>query len=114
MKYFRLSGFFALWFISSCSKGIGFDASGNFESDEVIVSAQQNGQILSFNLNEGDTLTRGQWVGQIDTIVSKLQMQQALATIHSLKQKTSTVYQTIFFQNNRADALNVKAMRVAA
>jgi HlyD family secretion protein len=94
MKYSKLTGFFALWLFLSCNKGTGFDASGYFESDEVIVSAQQNGQILSFNLNEGDTLTSGELVGQIDTIVSKLQMQQAMATIHSLKEKTSTVYQT--------------------
>jgi HlyD family secretion protein len=94
MKYFKLSGFFAILLIASCNKGNGFDASGNFESDEVIVSAEQNGQILTFNLNEGDTLTKGEMVGRIDSTVSKLQMQQALATIHSLKEKTSTVSQT--------------------
>jgi HlyD family secretion protein len=94
MKYFKLSGFFAFLLIASCNRSNGFDASGNFESDEVIVSAQQTGQILYFNLNEGDTLKMGQMVGQIDTIVSKLQMQQAQATIHSLREKTSTVYQT--------------------
>jgi HlyD family secretion protein len=94
MKYLQINVFFALLLIVSCNKGNGFDASGNFESDEVIVSAEQTGQILSLNFNEGDTLTKGQMVGQIDTIVSKLQMQQALATIRSLKEKTSTVYQT--------------------
>src|SRR5450755_899398 len=93
MKYLKLCGFFALLLIASCNKGAGFDTSGNFESDEVIVSAQQNGQILSFNLNEGDTLTSGELVGQIDSTVSILQKQQALATIRSLKEKTSTVYQ---------------------
>ena len=93
MKYFKLSAILLLASIS-CHKPNGFDASGNFESDEVIVSAQQTGQILSFSLNEGDTLNIGQLVGQIDTTVPKLQMQQAMATIHSLKEKTSNVYES--------------------
>jgi HlyD family secretion protein len=93
MKYFKLSAAIILLALFSCNKPNGFDASGNFESDEVIVSAQQNGQILSFSVNEGDTLISGQMVGQIDTTVPKLQMQQAVATIHSLKNKTSSVYE---------------------
>ena len=31
------------------------DASGVFEADEVIVSAEQGGKILTLNINEGDT-----------------------------------------------------------
>jgi HlyD family secretion protein len=94
MNYLRLFGYIITVLILSCNKGNNFDASGNFESDEVIVSAQQNGQILSFNINEGDTLTQGEIVGQIDSIIPKLQKQQALATISSLKQKTSNVAET--------------------
>src|SRR5450432_109957 len=94
MKYFKLSAAITLLAFISCNKPNGFDASGNFESDEVIVSAQQNGQILSFSVNEGDTLIAGQMVGQIDTTVPNLQMQQAMATIHSLKEKTSNVFES--------------------
>jgi HlyD family secretion protein len=94
MKYSTFSGFIALLMICSCNKQKLFDASGNFESDEVIVSAQQNGQLLSFNLNEGDTLIMGAMVGQIDTTVPELQKQQSLATISSLKARTSTVHET--------------------
>jgi len=92
MKFFRLSGFIGLFMICSCgNKQNDFDASGNFEADEVIVSAQQNGQLLSFNLLEGDTLSAGMVVGQIDVTVSKLQMQQTQATITALHSKTSSV-----------------------
>ena len=94
MKYFTLSGFLLVLALISCNKAKTFDATGNFESDEVIVSAQQNGQLLSFNLDEGDTLAAGEFVGQIDTTVPKLQMQQAIATIRSLKSKTSSVQET--------------------
>jgi HlyD family secretion protein len=94
MKYFTLSGFLLFFAVSSCNNGKPFDASGNFESDEVIVSAQQNGQLLSLNLDEGDTLAMGEPVGQIDTTIPNLQMQQAMATIRSLKSKTSDVQET--------------------
>ena len=94
MNYFKLTGFIAILMLNSCNKQNSFDATGNFESDEVIVSAQQNGQLLSFNLNEGDTIPAGALVGQIDTTILKLQMQQALATIQSLKAKTSSVSET--------------------
>jgi HlyD family secretion protein len=65
------------------------DASGNFEADEVIVSAQQNGQILAFNVNEGDTLSYGKVVGYIDTSNLVLQKAQVQATIQSLHEKTT-------------------------
>jgi HlyD family secretion protein len=65
------------------------DASGNFEADEVIVSAQQNGQILSFYVNEGDTISYGKVVGYIDTSNLVLQKAQVQATIQSLHEKTT-------------------------
>jgi HlyD family secretion protein len=91
MKYFKLTGLAILFLIGSCTNHAhDFDASGNFEADEVIVSAQQSGQLLSFHLEEGDSLVSGARVGQIDVTVSTLQMQQAQATIHSLQAKTSS------------------------
>lgn len=68
-----------------------YDASGTFESDEVIVSAQQNGQLLAFNINEGDSLSKDQVVGVIDSTNLVLQKQQVQATIQSLSQKTADV-----------------------
>jgi HlyD family secretion protein len=65
------------------------DASGNFEADEVIVSAQQNGEILSFDVNEGDTLSYGEVVGYIDTSDLVLQKAQVQATLQSLHEKTT-------------------------
>jgi HlyD family secretion protein len=65
------------------------DASGVFESDEVIVSAEQNGKILVFTVREGDTLSRGEQVGNIDMSNTLLQKQQIQATIAALHQKTT-------------------------
>ncbi len=75
--------------LASCGNKTDYDGSGNFEADEVIVSAQQNGQLLSFTLNEGDALKAGAVVGQIDVTIPTLQKQQAEASMAALAQKTS-------------------------
>ena len=72
----------------ACNNKNKFDASGNFEADEVIVSAQQTGQLIDYDVEEGKTLTEGQKVGQINVEVLKLQKEQVEATIASLKEKT--------------------------
>jgi HlyD family secretion protein len=66
-----------------------YDASGNFEADEVIVSAQQNGELLSFTVTEGDTLQKDAVVGKIDVAGVQFQREQIQATIQSLKEKTT-------------------------
>lgn len=93
MNYIKFAAVLTgLTLLNSCAnKQNDFDASGYFEADEVIVSAQQNGQLLSFTINEGDSLSTGAVVGQIDVTIATLQMQQTLATIASLKDKTSSV-----------------------
>jgi HlyD family secretion protein len=81
--------FFTAMVLSCNNNSNKADASGNFEADEVIVSAQQNGQILSFNVNEGDTLSYGKIVGYIDTSNLALQKAQVQATLESLHEKTT-------------------------
>ena len=72
----------------ACNNKNKFDASGNFEADEVIVSAQQTGQLIDYDVEEGKTLTEGQKVGQINVALLKIQKEQVEATIASLKEKT--------------------------
>jgi len=65
------------------------DASGVFESDEVIVSAEATGKLLSFPIREGDTLRKGALAGNIDINNVILQKQQVQASIQALRQKTT-------------------------
>ena len=78
----------ALAAITACNHKNDFDASGNFIADEVIVSAEQNGRLIDYTVQEGQTISEGQKVGQINVEVLKLQKQQVEATIASLKEKT--------------------------
>jgi HlyD family secretion protein len=78
-----------LLLVSCSGKKDEGDASGYFEADEVIVSAQQNGQLLSFTVKEGDTLRKGATVGQIDVTGLTLQKEQVKASIIALGEKTT-------------------------
>jgi HlyD family secretion protein len=89
-------------FLQACNSTENkFDASGTFETDEVIVSSELNGQLLSFKVNEGDALTKGQFVGKIDSASLFYQKQQIEATIRSLSQKTSDVKPQIELLKNQ-------------
>jgi HlyD family secretion protein len=91
MKQFIIS-LLILTALPACRPNGGeFDASGSFEADEVVVSAQLAGQLLSFHVEEGDSLTEGQVVGTIDAEALALQKEQVQATIRSLSEKTTTV-----------------------
>ena len=86
----KLALLMILFFAASCNQHkLVTDASGVFESDEVIVSAEQSGKLLSFPIKEGDTLRRGAIAGQIDMSNTILQKQQIQATIKALGQKTT-------------------------
>jgi HlyD family secretion protein len=56
-------------------------ASGAFEATEIVVSSQATGQIMQFDLTEGQTLKANQTVGWIDTLQLHLKKEQILASI---------------------------------
>ncbi|MDQ0478247.1 HlyD family secretion protein [Chryseobacterium sp. MDT2-18] len=68
-----------------------YDAEGTFEVDEVIVSSEVPGKIISLNVEEGSILKKGSVVGVIDSIPLNLQKAQVEATMAALHQKTMDV-----------------------
>jgi HlyD family secretion protein len=63
----------------ACRGGKEPDAYGNFEADEVSVSAQASGQLTSFTPVEGATLRVGDVVGLVDTTQLALERAQLVA-----------------------------------
>lgn len=62
---------------TACSGGGDeHDATGMFEATEVIVSAEQTGKLLYFDVDEGDVLAKGQQVGLVDTVQLQLRAMQ--------------------------------------
>ena len=72
----------------SCSNGNGdFDATGTFESEEVIVSSEAMGKLLKFEVEEGMILNEDQVVGLVDTTQLYLKKKQLESTIKSVLSK---------------------------
>lgn len=66
--------------LTACSSGEkDYDASGVFETTEVIVSAEATGEILSLNVEEGQDVKRNETLGLIDTLQLSLHDQQLAA-----------------------------------
>ncbi len=75
-------------FLFACSNGDGdFDATGTFESDEVIVSSEAMGKLVMFQVDEGLNLKQNQIVGVVDTTQLYLKKKQLLSTIKAVLSK---------------------------
>ena len=58
------------------SRDIEFDACGQIDATDVTVSAESSGRILSLDLEEGDRIVEGQFLGAIDSLQIWLQKQE--------------------------------------
>lgn len=66
----------ALVFASCGNKDADYDASGVFETTEVIVSSRGTGEIVSLNVEEGQTVAANQPLGELDMTQLVLKKQQ--------------------------------------
>ena len=64
---------------TACNRAAAPDAYGNFEADEVSVSAQASGQLTVFSPVEGASLIAGQLVAIVDTTQLALERAQLIA-----------------------------------
>ncbi|SOE20806.1 HlyD family secretion protein [Spirosomataceae bacterium TFI 002] len=91
MKNKYLLIFASLVVMMGCNNGENqFDATGVFESTEVIISSETSGKILSLTLEEGDELSEGQPIGNIDCENLTLQKAQAEASLEAISAKTNS------------------------
>ena len=67
------------------------DAYGNFEAREVIVSAEANGKLLVFEVEEGKVLKTNELIGIVDTVQLHLKKKQIEASIGTIGSKTQDV-----------------------
>jgi HlyD family secretion protein len=91
MKHLISYSFLVIFLASCSSNNMKSDASGTFEADEVIVSAEVPGRILQFAVQEGSAFTKDSVVGTIDNINLSLQKEQVDASIEALSEKTINV-----------------------
>ena len=63
----------------SCHKKESYDATGIFEATTVTVSAETAGKIESMPVVEGDSVTKGELIAQVDTTMFSIQLKQLMS-----------------------------------
>lgn len=86
MKIVKLSlgVIFLMFMATSCKEERKFDATGTFEADEYIISAEGMGTIKMLNMEEGKTLQANEVIGYIDTFQLHLKREQLDAQIKAV------------------------------
>lgn len=76
-----------LLFTACSSEETQYDASGVFETTEVTVSAKGTGELVAFDVEEGQAVSSGQKVGYIDTAQLHLKKRQLFSSISATESK---------------------------
>ena len=76
--------FFMMVIATSCKEERQFDATGSFEADEYIISAEGMGTIKMLQIEEGKTVQQNEIIGYIDTIQLQLKREQIDAQIKAV------------------------------
>jgi HlyD family secretion protein len=107
MKTLKYSILFVLPVLISCSKNNkDADAFGNFQAEEVIVSAETSGPIIAVNIDEGIHVKKGDLVMQIDSVQYALKVNELSSKIRATTAKKSNVYaQASVFEQQKQIAL---------
>lgn len=63
----------------SCHKKDSYDATGIFEATTVTVSAETAGKIEKMPIVEGDSVTKGELIAQVDTTMFSIQLKQLMS-----------------------------------
>lgn len=104
-----------LLFLGGCNRNNHLsDAYGNFEATEVLVSAEENGRLLSLSANEGDVVEGGQLLGIIDTTMLVLKREQLKASQYALEVSERQVDNTAAVQQAKLDLMQKELDRVKA
>jgi HlyD family secretion protein len=91
------------------------DAYGNFETDEVTISAETSGKLLLTAFREGEKVNKGDVMAIIDTVNLVLQRNQLLAQKESVLSQKAALYASIAVSdqqitNVQKDQVRIKKM----
>lgn len=111
----RISALFgivaSLMFVSCSNSHSDADAFGNFESEEVVVSAEENGRLLVFEIKEGDIIQSGSETGLIDTTMLSLKRIQLMASRYSIDARRHQVSKLAAVQKSQLGLLEKELKR---
>ena len=101
--------------VLACSNGNGdFDATGTFESEEIIVSSEAMGKLVMFQVEEGMQLKQNQIVGVVDTTQLHLKKKQLLSSINAVLSKQPDVNTQLAALKEQIKTAEVEKKRMLA
>src|SRR4030095_5071799 len=103
----------SLIFLRCKNNAIQYDASGSFEAEEVIISSEATGTIKQFDIEEGQKLNKGQYVGYIDSTQIFLRKKQLQAQIESLLGKKPDIPTQLSSLQEQLKAAKKEQQRIA-
>ena len=99
---------------SACGNGAPKqDATGTFETTEVLVSAEASGRLLYFDIEEGMLLKAGEEVGVVDTVQLYLKKLQLEASIKSVEEQRPDILKQVAATKEQISAAQRERNRVA-
>jgi HlyD family secretion protein len=99
--------------ITACNNnGKKADAYGNFETDEIIVSAETQGKIIWMNLQEGQNVKTDEIILIIDTTTLYLQLEQLTAKSNAIETQIQTINSQIALHQAQLNTLFNEKNRV--
>lgn len=115
MKSSNLLGLCSLLALfSACGNGAPkYDATGTFETTEVLVSAEASGRLLYFDIEEGMLLKAGEEVGVVDTVQLYLKKLQLEASIKSVEEQRPDILKQVAATKEQISAAQRERNRVA-
>ncbi len=97
----------------SCDDTLGrADGYGNFEATEITISAENNGKLIQFDVNEGDLLQKGKLIGCIDSIPLTLKRDQLQVSKAVVGSKSKGVLSQISVLNAKLKTANTNKTRI--
>ena len=98
---------------TSCNRnGNKADAYGTFETDEITISAEASGKLLSFSIDEGMQVAKGQEVGVIDSIQLYLKLKQLNNQIDAINAKIPSINAQSDVQTEQLNVLSIEYDRI--
>lgn len=115
-KYILLIGVVIITSFASCNRNKNdFDASGAFEAEETIISAEASGTLKEFNITEGQDLKATEFIGFIDSTqlyLKKLQLESQRAALLSRTPNVSVQLASINEQLKSAEYEKIRITKL--
>jgi HlyD family secretion protein len=100
-------------FLIGCSNDNGdFDATGTFESEEIIVSSEATGKLIKFDIEEGYEIKQNQIVGIVDTTQLHLKKKQLLSSITAVLSKQPDISAQLAALQQQIETAEIEKKRI--